>query len=62
MADEVGDMMTVLPASPTPLTLVDVLARKRTPKERAVALAKAGIIAKSEIKQIEIRLGRKKRR
>jgi len=45
-----------------PLKLSDVLSRKRTPKQRAIALAKAGIIGHAEISRVAIRLGKKKPR
>ena len=61
VAAEAGEPMTALPTQPTSLSLTDVLARKRTPRERALALAKAGIIKKTEVKRVEIRLRKKSR-
>lgn len=54
--------MTFLSAMPAPLKLSDVLSRKRTPKQRAIALAKAGIINDADVPRVAVRLGKTKRR
>ena len=62
VADEAVDLMTSPSAMLRSLKLSDVLSRKRTPTQRAIALAKAGIIDIADIPRVAIRLGNKKRR